>query len=175
MKSEPIDPDMLNVAMTVCRRNLLELDDVIDNPFKHLIKESEWRVLGKDEKKRCLKSRREKKIISLAPVRKQQSNPSPFKEKVVTMRDTSYKSPNIVTLKLPEIDNTKLYSTVKEGKGFVINNLVKDETLNSMIEERKILEPLEERAGTERKIQNIQIQKSMSNAHDSLLKDVRNI
>jgi hypothetical protein len=49
---------MLDTAMTVCRRNLLELDDIIDNPYKQLVSEEEWFILKKDEKKKGNKGKK---------------------------------------------------------------------------------------------------------------------
>ena len=39
LKGEQTNPDMLDVAMTVCRRNLLDLDEIIDSPYKCLVKD----------------------------------------------------------------------------------------------------------------------------------------
>ena len=78
LNHEPIDPDMLDTAMTVCRRNLLELDDIIDNPYKQLVSEEEWFILKKDEKKKGNKGKnKEKRVISLAPMRRNRISNSP--------------------------------------------------------------------------------------------------
>lgn len=61
---EEVDPDMLDTAMTVCRRNLLELDDIIDNPYKALVKPSEWLVLSRGNKRRFGKGKINKKSTS---------------------------------------------------------------------------------------------------------------
>lgn len=45
-------PDkVLKVAMKVCDRKLLELDDLIDDPnsFADLVSDDEWKILGADE------------------------------------------------------------------------------------------------------------------------------
>jgi len=45
-------PDrVLKIAMKVCDRKLMELDDLIDDPnsFEDLVTEDEWRILAADE------------------------------------------------------------------------------------------------------------------------------
>ncbi|CAI2374863.1 unnamed protein product [Moneuplotes crassus] len=138
---EIVDPDMLDVAMTVCRRNLLELDDIIDKPFKSLISDDEWKILKKSEK-RSKKNNRGKKTTSLVPVKRSNihQSPKPIPNILNSKRDPSYKSPSIVNLKLPEIEKSKLYSTVKETKGFFTDSQVKKEVLKSMIETQRPVE-----------------------------------
>jgi tubulin monoglycylase TTLL3/8 len=178
LKGEQTDPDMLDVAMTVCRRNLLDLDEIIDNPYKWLVKDCEWKVLSQGEKKRGFKKKRDKKVSSLAPVRKNKINSSPNNnaKKGRLVKDMSYKSPSIVTLKLPEIENKQMFSTTKESKGFFVDSHIKDQVLNSMVDDRRILEPQEEEIDTERRIEQTKVAKRpVSSAHTNLLKDVRHI
>jgi hypothetical protein len=113
----------------------------------------------------------------MAPVRKQPLNQSPNVnvKKLYPKRDANFKSPSIVTLKLPEIENKPMYATVKDPKGFKIDSYVKDEVVKSMIDNRKLLEAQEEKPETERKLETIPIRKPVSNAHTNLLRDVRNI
>lgn len=86
------------------------------------------------------------KSSSLAPVRKQNITASP--NKILSQpnykRENSYKSPSIVTLKLPNIEQKQMYSTVKDSRGFVVDQRVKEEVVRSMIESRKIPHPDEE-------------------------------
>lgn len=135
-------------------------------------------MLSQGEKKRGFKQKRDKKVVSLAPVRKSKINNSPNvnAKKGKLVKDLSYKSPSIVTLKLPEIENKQMYSTTKENKGFFIDSQIKDQVTSSMVEERRLLEPQEEELDTERRIEKAKITKRpVSSAHSNLLKDVRHI
>jgi len=177
MKGESIDPDMLDAAMTVCRRNLLDLDDIIDNPIREFVRESEWEVINKEDKKKGKRYKMEKKSTSLAPVRKQQKvNPSPEMnvKKINSKRENSYKSPSIVTLKLPEIEQKQMFSTVKDGKNFLIDHRIREEVMRSMIE-TKVVESLTEQKITEPRqvIKSNEIKSA--NPHTNLLKDVKQI
>ncbi|CAI2381666.1 unnamed protein product [Moneuplotes crassus] len=135
LKNEQVDPDMLDVAMTVCRRNLLELDDIIDKPFKDLVSDEEWKVLRKGEK-RIKNFKRDKKISSLLPAKRSKLHQSPkgVSNILNSKKDASYKSPSIVTLKLPELENKKFASTTKGEKGFFIDSYTKNDVIRSMIE-----------------------------------------
>ena len=69
----PIVPQKLDVQQDeIIEQNInyndSELDDIIDHPFKALIKDSEWAVLKKDDKRKS--KGRGNKSTSLAPVRK---------------------------------------------------------------------------------------------------------
>ena len=136
VKQEQIDPDLLDVAMTIWRRNLLELDDIIDNPIKALVKDSEWYILRKDDKRKT--KGRGNKSTSLAPVRKNNVNTSPLVNgnMMNIKREASYKSPSIVTLKLPEIEGKQMYSTLKELRWAIVDQHVKEELAKSMIESK---------------------------------------
>ena len=123
VKDENIDPDMLDIAMTVCRRNLLTTDDIIDHPISKPVRETEWHILSKDERKYVSpkKAKRGKqKATSLVPVRKTQSKFNPAQpnknSKLNSKRGDMYKSPSIVTLKLPEIENKQMYNTLKDNE-----------------------------------------------------------
>lgn len=169
---------MLDTAMTVCRRNLLDLDDIIDNPFKVLVKDSEWAILSKGDKKKGLRSKRDKKTVSLAPVRKQNKlnqSPNVLSKKFSGNKDTSYKSPSIVTLKLPEIENKQMYSTVKETKGFLVDQYIKEEVMQSMTETKLPLDMKEEKQSTERFNKPVVPKQHMPLAPKNLLKDVKDI
>ena len=178
-KGESVDPDMLDVAMTVCRRSLLDLDDIIDNPFREVIKDSEWEILGKDERlmNRKFKNKKVKKT-SLAPIRKAQAkinhSPSMIANKINSKRENSYKSPSIVTLKLPEIENKQMYSTVKNKKPFLIDAKTREEVIKSIAESRHIESPNDIKV-----VESNQIIKSWENSlpnpHSNLLRDVKQI
>jgi len=178
LKSEPIDPDMLDVAMTVCRRNLLELDDIIDNPYKTLVSESEWLILKKGEKKKGLKSKKDKKISSLVPVRRNKIHQSPTGtlKNLNSKKENTYKSPSIVTLKLPEIENKPMYNTVKENGGFFIDHQVKEEVMNSLYQNQEVKEGSDTAVLSDRNIASTGSSKRpMSNPQANLLRDVKNI
>lgn len=129
---------MLDVAMTICRRNLLELDDIIDNPIKCMVKDSEWFILSKGDKKK--NKAKSFKYSSLGPLRKHNINTSPpsTEKKINSKRDNTYKSPSIVTLKLPEIENKQMYSTLKDSKILVENQQAKDQAMKTVMEKMKL-------------------------------------
>lgn len=171
---------MLDTAMTVCRRNLLDLDDIIDNPFREIIKDSEWDILCKDERKKYKRSKIEKhKTSSVVPVRgiqKINQSPNIMDKKLNSKREVNtYKSPSIVTLKLPEIENKQMYSTVKDSKAFFADTTkVKDDILRSMIDTKQMDSPTEP-MGKDAKMMIKANTHKKTNAHDNLMRDVKNI
>ena len=172
VKNESIDPDMLDAAMTICRRNLLELDDIIDNPFKWIVKDSEWFILSKDGKRK--NKGRGQKSSSLAPMRKTNISASPAinMKKTNSKFDSSYKSPSIVTLKLPEIESKQMYSTVKESKGFISDIQSKDDAIKTVMEAKKLINAGQDKEDSNKKAISTLVMKS-SNPHINLMKDAK--
>jgi hypothetical protein len=171
---------MLDTAMTVCRRNLLELDDIIDNPYKQLVSEEEWFILKKDEKKKGNKGKnKEKRVLSLAPMRRNRisNSPSVITKKMNPKREINFKSPSIVMLKLPEIENKQMYSTVKEKNGFLVDQTIKEDVMRSMADNRNVYdESVEEQSNTDRPLAVVPTYKKTStDAHKNIMNDIKNI
>lgn len=180
LNNEIIDPDMLDIAMTVWRRNLLELDEIIDNPYKQLVSESEWYTLRKDEKKKSTKNKyNDKRVLSLVPMRRNKisNSPSVTTKKINSKRDITNKSPSIVMLILPEIENKQMYSTVKERNRFLVDQSLKEDAIRSMIENRTVNEEsVEEKPDTNRVTEVISTyKKPPADAHKTLKSDVKHI
>ena len=171
-KSEPIDPDMLDVAMTICRRNLLELDDIIDKPLKCIVKDSEWLLLSKDDKKK--NKARESKYSSLGPLKRHNINSSPTsnEKKNNSKRENSYKSPSIVTLKLPGIENKQMYSTLKDSKILIDDQQIKEQATKTVMETVKLKNNEPYKSDSNSKNVNKFVMKN-SSPHINLMKDVR--
>lgn len=159
--------------MTICRRNLLELDDLIDNPIKCLVRPSEWEILTSKNKPR----NRIGKTSSVAPVRKSNLNVSPsVNSKFISSKKeiTTFKSPSIVTLKLPGIEEKQMYSTTKTVEGFNLGKLPKDEPIKAIVEIRKPAVDTEERVDIAHRM-ILPMASSVPNPHDNLVRDVKTI
>lgn len=166
--------------MTICRRNLLELDEIIDHPYKQLVSESEWSILRKGEKKKSSKNKyNDKRVLSLVPVRRNKisNSPSVTTKKINSKRDITNKSPSIVMLILPEIENKQMYSTVKEKNKFFVDQSLKEDVIRSMIENRTANEEsVEEQPDTDRAVEVVSTYKKPSaDAHKTLKNDVKHI
>ena len=146
---------------------MFEFDDIIDKPFKILVSDSEWDVLKKGEKRKGLKGlkglkgKRDKKGSSLVPVRKiKNSNNSPTGtlKNICSRKETAYKLPSIVTLNFPEPENNQMHNTVKEGRGFMVDSLINEKVMRSMVdtqgpkEELKDIIPIKENKVSQEKL-----------------------
>ena len=74
-------------------------------------------------------------------------------------------------LKLPEIENKQMYSTVKENNGFLVDQTTKEDVMRSMADNRNVYdESVEEQSNTDRPLAVVPTYKKTStDAHKNII------
>jgi hypothetical protein len=80
---------------------------------------------------------------------------------------------SIVMLKLPEIKNKQMYSTVKEKNGFIVDQTTKEDVMRSTADNRNVYdESVEEQSNTDRPLAVVPTYKKTStDAHKNIMND----